>query len=705
MATDGEAREASSSDQIERLHRLRERLHRANVEYYVEHAPTLTDREFDAMLDELAELEAEHPEHADPASPTRRVGGEPIEGFRTVEHLVPMQSIDNTYEVQSLRAWHARVRKGLGLAEDDPGPACFCDPKIDGVAVSLRYERGVLAVAVTRGDGERGDEITEQVRRIRAVPLRLAPAEGDAPPLPEVLEIRGEIFMPIEEFERINAEREAAGEAVFANARNSTAGTLKSLDPTVVAERRLRFQAHGVGERTGLDDSIDRFSRFRAFVRSLGVPVADHAGVAESIEAIIDRIESFSGTRSTLGYAVDGMVVRVDRFEDQQTLGSTSKAPRWAIAYKYPAERGRTVIERIDWQVGKNGTLTPRATMEPIFLAGTTVSHATLHNIEEIRRRDVRVGDTVVIEKAGEIIPQVIEVVLEERPDGTEPVESPATCPECGGPVEPEGPRVYCVNPECPAQFRERLQWFVGRGQMDVDGLGEKLAAQLVEAGHVEHFADLYELDRDTLLGMERMGEKSTDNLLAAIGASKSRGLARVLAGVGIRQIGASGAKILARHFPDVDALLAATVEDLEALPEFGTITATTLHDWLHSKQGRETIDRLRSVGVDLTSSIYQPPQERPGDDESPFAGRTIVLTGSLESYSRPELTEVLEGLGAKVTGSVSKKTDLLIAGEEAGSKLARAESLGIDTWDEATLLEALAEAGAEPPAPEDEDG
>lgn len=699
-----------------RIDELRDLLERANYAYYVEAEPIMSDLDYDKLMRELIDLEQAHPEYFDPNSPSQRIGDQPIPGFKTVRHAVPMTSIDNTYSIAELRTWYRRVLKGLGFddaddisqsSDDDDGglfssamqekrnapPVAFvCDPKIDGVAVNLRYENGLLVLAATRGDGEKGDDITAQVRTIRAIPLRLkAQRSGKAgsESLPHVLEVRGEIFMPNTEFERINAEREANGETLFANARNATAGTLKNLDPRITAKRRLSFYAHGRGEVRGGDiERIDSFYEFLQAIKRLGIPVNPLTAHCNSIDAIIERVEQFAQQRPTLPYGVDGMVIRVDSMRQQRELGATSKAPRWCIAYKYPAEQGVTVLKQVDWQVGKGGTLTPRATMEPIFLAGTTVQHATLHNIEEIRRKDIRLGDTVVIEKAGEIIPQVVRVVTEKRTGKEKKINPPARCPACGGTVEQEGPKLFCVNSECPTQFREKLKWFVGRGQMDIDGLGEKLVDQLIDAGLVTHFADVFTLKRDDLLKLERMGEKSADNLLKAIEESKTRGLARVLAGLGIRHIGASAAKTIASAFPDADALLNASIDDLKALPDFGEVTAPTLHAYLQSKQGRETFERLAKVGVDLTSPLYKLRKHAASD--SPFAGKTVVLTGTLERFTRPELTEMLESLGAKVAGSVSKNTDLVIAGENAGSKLAKAQQLNIEVWDEARLLKAL---------------
>lgn len=649
-------------------------LHRANRFYYVEADPLMSDAEFDRLLAELARLETDHPEAHDPDSPTSRVGGEPVSGFETVRHARRMMSIDNTYSIEDVRAWHDRVVKALG----DELPRYVCEPKIDGVAINLRFENGRLVAAVTRGDGERGDLVTSNVRAMDSVPLVLA----DEPPA--VLEVRGEIYMPDVAFERINAEREARGEQLFANARNSTAGTLKSLDPAVIRARGLRFCAHGRGEILGLEN-VTTYSELLGRIRALGLSVSSRTTSCDTIEEVIDCIESFGLQREEVGFGTDGMVVRVDAFAAQEVLGETAKAPRWCIAFKYPAEQAVTRLLQVDWQVGKGGTLTPRATMEPVFVAGTTVQHATMHNIEEIRRKDIRIGDRVVIEKAGEIIPQIVEPVVADRTGEERSIEPPSSCPECSGGVEQEGPKLYCTNPECTAQFRERLKWFVGRGQMDIDGFGEKLVDQLLDAGLVSHFADLFRLKREDLLALERMGETSADNVLAALEEARGRGLARVLGGLGIRHIGTSAAKILARAFPDVDALLAAEEADLEALPDFGEITAKALHEYLASESARSTFFQLGEVGVSLESE-----QSGAIDANSVFNGRIVVITGTLEGFKRSELAERLESLGAKVTGSVSAKTTLLVAGENAGSKHAKAESLGVEIWDEPRLVEEL---------------
>lgn len=662
----------SQDPDLKRIEVLRTLLTQANAGYWVHDDPTMSDRQYDTLLVELERLEAAHPEAWSDESPTRVVGGRPVESFETVSHTVPMQSIDNTYTIGEVRAWHERV-----VGEDEP-PLISCDPKIDGVAVSLRYERGRLVRGVTRGDGVRGDDITAQVKRIRDVPVHLG---GE---VPAVLEVRGELFMPNAIFEQVNAEREAKGEPLFANARNLTAGTLKSLDTGIVAKRQLSFLAHGRGEVEGLE--AEGYAAFQQAIAELGIPTSTLIRSTCDVDELIKWIEEFAGQRDALGYGVDGMVVRVDDFRLQAGLGATSKAPRWCIAFKYPAEQGRTVLERVDWQVGRNGTLTPRATMSPIELAGTTVSHATLHNIEEIRRRDIRIGDSVWVEKAGEIIPQVVSVITEARTGGEQIIEPPQVCPACGGPVGPEGPRVFCLNPECPAQLRERVAWYAGRGQMDIDGLGEKVVDQLVDADLIAHIADLYAIRVEDLVPLERFARQSAENLVAAINGSRGRGLSRVLAAIGIRQIGRSAARTLATHFEDLPALRRATQAELAELPDFGDITAGLLHGFLQSDVGVDLFERLISAGVDVRSDLYQ----SAGTDGSSWSGKRVVLTGTLDGFSRGELTQRLEGMGATVSGTVSTRTDLVIAGEKAGSKLEKARGLGVEVWDEKRLVEEL---------------
>ncbi|MFW6058916.1 MAG: NAD-dependent DNA ligase LigA [Phycisphaeraceae bacterium] len=730
---------AATSDAAQRIEKLRREIERHNRLYYVEARPEISDRAYDQLLKELEKLEADHPDLVTPDSPTQRVGGEPIDSFRTVPHTRPMLSIDNTYDRDELRKWHERVLKGLGLEPKDV--ALVLDPKIDGVAVNLRYENGRLTQAATRGDGRRGDDITHNVRTIDAIPLDLHTRRATgakAPDLPDLLEVRGEIYMPDDEFQRINTQRQKDGLEPFANPRNATAGTLKQLDPRNVSSRRLRFCAHGRGEIT--PDPFDKHSDFLKAIRQWGIPTNPHTRTTHTFDETWQFLEDFEQQRAELGYGTDGIVVRVDRYDFQDQLGATSKAPRWCIAYKYATEQAVTKIQRIDWQVGKTGRITPRAVMDPVFVAGTTVQHASLHNPGEVARKDVRLGDTVVIEKAGEIIPQVVRVMTEHRPKNARRVKPPDKCPECGTeveieynpaqipaevraatadetadqettalaskaklPTEAETGR-FCPNPECPAQLRERIIWFAARGQMDIEGLGEKMVHAIVDAGLVQSLGDVFHLHehRDALLEMEGMGEKRTDNLLHGIEESKTRGLSRVLAGLGVRHVGNRIAQMLADHFGTIEKLMDADVKAIDLALSTGDIetkkkqqqkekyqpgvVAQAVDQFLHSKAGKRVIRELRDVGVKLT----EPRRRRAA--ESPFTGKTIVLTGTLESYDRKDLKDKLEALGAKVTGSVSSNTDLVIAGESAGSKLDKANELGIETWNESQLLKALGE-------------
>ncbi len=731
---------SGTHDEKARILELRRLLDRANDAYYIENDPIMSDEEFDRLLKELQELEARHPELDDPNSPTRRVGGRPIEGFRTVEHRVPMLSIDNTYNEHDLREWYERVLRLLG--EDGEGLFArdtidFCaDPKIDGVAVSLRYEKGELVLASTRGDGRRGDDITHNVRTIRTVPLHL---HSDTPP--NVLEVRGEAFIPNDEFIKLNEQRAARGLELFMNPRNACAGTLKSLDPRVAARRHLGFLAHGYGE---MDEGFaGGHMEFIARCRSLGIPASEHLTRCTNIDEILRAVHEFDRIRHTLPYATDGMVVRVDSFDAQRRLGTTSKAPRWIIAYKYPAEQKRTKLLAVDHQVGKTGRITPRAVMEPVLLSGTIVRHATLHNYGQIVKKDIRIGDTIEVTKAGEIIPYVLGVVFELRPKNARRIRPPDRCPVCAGPIEIDPPEAVdhpeletarlCINPECPAQVREKLIWFAGRGQMDIEGLGERTIDQIrataldpddalrIELGvppevptiPLEHFADIFTLHRyrDALLMLDRMGEKKVDNLLQGIEAAKGRGMARVLAGMGIRHVGSATARQLARLFPDIDALLAAPLWMLmpkavnqmsrekrreltgseDPIPDppetgLGALTAPIVYAYLHSKPAQDTFRRLKKVGVSLASRDFRPHTSRDSKDSLPLAGKTVVVTGAIEGYDREEIKEALERLGAHASTSVSRKTDILIVGENPGSKLAKARELGVEIWDRQRL-------------------
>ncbi|MGH7178753.1 MAG: NAD-dependent DNA ligase LigA, partial [Tepidisphaeraceae bacterium] len=560
----------------DRIVRLRSELDHHNYLYHVENKPQITDREFDRLMAELMELEKQHPELVTDESPSQRVGGEPIDAFRSVEHAVRMMSIDNTYNEAELRAFDERVRKAL--KEEKYG--YVLEPKVDGVAVSLRYESGRLALAATRGDGRRGDDITANARTVRAIPLALRVSKK----VPRVLEVRGEIFMTNAVFQAINLARQEAGEEVFANPRNFTAGTLKQLDPKVTSQRKLRFVSHGLGQVLPADAIPDSYWETQAVLRSLGFPTGEHSRIVEDVDAALKYIEKFATVRGTLAYQTDGMVVKVDSFAQRQRLGETSKAPRWVIAYKYPAEQAQTVLRAVDWQVGKLGTLTPVARLDPVFVAGTTVSNATLHNIDQINKHDLHLGDTVVIEKAGEIIPQVIQAVPSKRAKGAKKVLPPKKCPSCGAPVEkePDGPYIRCENPACPAQLRERLLAFVGRNQMYVEGLGEQIVDQLVAVGKLKGFADLFRLRVEDIANLtseneqngktitRRVGEKTAEKIVKNIEQARSLGLDRLLAGLGIRHVGNRVAYVLASNLGSLDAIAKASAEQLNAVNEIG---------------------------------------------------------------------------------------------------------------------------------------
>lgn len=659
---------ASLCAEIERHNRL----------YYVEAHPEISDFDYDALLRRLIALEEEFPALRTPDSPSQRVGGAPIKGFETVEHTVPMLSIDNTYSEAELREFDARVRRGLG----GEAAAYAVELKIDGVAMSLRYEQGMLARAVTRGDGMRGDDVTQNVRTIRSLPLRL---QGRPP---ASLEVRGEVYMRNEELDRLNQMRETAGEEPYRNPRNTTAGTLKLLDSKQVAERRLDIVLYEIvpTERLGITCHMEALEKLRDW----GFPVNPHYKRCAAIDEVISYCESWAEKRHELGYEIDGMVVKVDSFAHRQRLGVTSKAPRWVIAYKFPAQVARTRLLDIKVQVGKSGALTPVAEMEPVKLAGTIVKRATLHNFEDLRKKDVRIGDMVEVQKAGEIIPQVLGYVASERPARAKPFPIPHECPVCHTEVhkDPDGVYLRCLNLACPAQVKERLAHFASRKAMDIEGLGPAVIEQLVDLGLVHGPADLYRLDVETLEGLERMGKKSAANLVAAIEASKSRPLSRLLFALGIRHVGQHIAEVLAMHYGDVYRLMAAPVEQLQDIYDIGAVVAQGVHDFFQTPENRALIDALRSLGLTMTeeSAAASGPQ--------PLAGKTFVVTGTLRHYTRDGIHERIKALGGRPTSSVSKNTDYLIAGEDAGSKLAKAQALGVPILTEAEF-QALAERGS----------
>ena len=652
---------------------LRAELERHNRLYYAEASPEISDREYDLMMKRLESIEAEHPDLRVSDSPTQRVGGQPLSEFRTVAHSVPMLSIENTYHYDEVREWDARVRKGLA-----PGEAVryVVEIKVDGVAVSLRYEAGRLALGSTRGDGNQGDDITQNLRTVHDIPLRL---KHDAPPLAE---IRGEAYMPNGELARLNTLRAAAGEPLYMNPRNSTAGALKSLDPRQCAKRRLRFVAHGLGACEGWDKAT--YTEFLSDLADWGVPVAPHTAVYDSIEGVIAHARAWETQRNTLDFQTDGLVIKVDSLAQRARLGQRSKSPRWVIAYKYEAEQAVTRVENIVVQVGKTGRLTPVAELSPVQVAGTTVRRATLHNADEIARKDVRVGDTVVIQKAGEIIPQVVRVEVGSRTGKERRFQFPKTCPSCGAPVEREEGEVdfRCGNTasSCPAQLKEWIRYFASRDAMDIEGLGEKLIDQLVESGHVKRLADVYRLDEATLAGLERMGEKSAKNLLEGLNASKRRGLDRFLTGLAMRHVGPRVAELLAQHFGTLDAVRSASLEQLETVEGLGPIVAASVRAFFDDPAHGAQVDALLELGVSPQAVAAAP------TGGLPLSGKTFVITGTLPNRSRAEAEALIKQAGGKVSGSVSKATSYVVVGEDAGSKLEKARALGVAIVDEAGL-------------------
>ena len=644
---------------------LRQLLEKHNYKYYVEAKPEISDREYDLLLEELKKLETEHPELATPDSPTQRVGGEPIEGFRTVRHREPMLSIDNTYNPQELREFDRRVKKLLGGE-----PVLYVvELKIDGVAIALTYENGLFTVGATRGDGERGDDVTHNLKTIHGLPLKL-------PEKPPLFEARGEIYMNREDLAKLNRDRVAKGLEPWANPRNSTAGSLKLLDPRESARRRLRLFTYALGACEGIEvkshvESLDLLRRF-------GFPVNPHIKSFDTIDAVIEYCESWHDKRNELPYDTDGLVIKVDDFGQRRRLGMTSKSPRWVVAFKFAAEQALTKLLSIDLQVGKLGTLTPVANLEPVRLAGTKVSRASLHNAEFIATKDIRVGDMVVVEKAGEVIPYVVRSEAGARTGGEKVFEFPKTCPFCDSPVELDknGTFYRCTGgKKCVGQMKNILRAYARRNAMDIEGLGVKIIDQLVDSGLVNAIPDLYRLTLEQLLELERMGEKSAQNLLDGLAESKERGLSRLLAGLAIPHVGDSVADLLAQEFGSIDALMEASTDRLAQVNGIGPILAESIHAYFHGPAGRKTIEELRELGLKLTEDSRPAPAASAGAD---LAGKSIVVTGTLKNYEREEIEGLIRKLGGKPAGSVSKNTAFVVAGDKAGSKLAKAEALGV---------------------------
>ncbi|ELY6346130.1 NAD-dependent DNA ligase LigA [Cronobacter sp. JZ38] len=667
----------------EKLTQLRTTLRHHEFLYHVMDAPEVPDAEYDRLMRELRALEEAHPELVTPDSPTQRVGAAPLTEFSQVRHEVPMLSLDNVFDEASFLAFNKRVQDRL--KSTDALVYC-CELKLDGLAVSLLYENGLLVRAATRGDGTTGEDITLNVRTIRAIPLKL---RGDN--IPARLEVRGEVFLPQAGFEKINEEARRTGGKVFANPRNAAAGSLRQLDPRVTAKRPLTFFCYGVGLLEGGELPRSHMGRLQQF-KAWGLPVSDRIRLVETPEEVLAFYHQVEADRPTLGFDIDGVVIKVDSLDLQEQLGFVARAPRWAVAFKFPAQEQMTTVREVEFQVGRTGAITPVARLEPVQVAGVLVSNATLHNADEIARLGLRIGDKVVIRRAGDVIPQVVNVVLSERPDETRPVVFPAQCPVCGSDVERvEGEAVTrCTGGLiCGAQRKEALKHFVSRRAMDVDGMGDKIIDQLVEKEYVHTPADLFRLTAGKLTGLERMGPKSAQNLVNALEKAKETTFARFLYALGIREVGEATAAGLAAHFGTLEALINATIDDLQKVPDVGIVVATHVFNFFEEESNRAVIrDLTEEVGIHWPA----PQVVKAEEIDSPFAGKTVVLTGTLSQMSRDDAKARLAALGAKVSGSVSKKTDLLIAGEAAGSKLAKAQELGIEVIDEAEMLRLLGE-------------
>jgi DNA ligase (NAD+) len=659
-----------------RARTLREQIDHHNYRYYVLDDPEIPDSEYDRLLRELQDLEAAHPELVTPDSPTQRVGARPLKEFTEVRHKLPMLSLGNAFSDEEMADFDERVRRLLGVEQ----VAYSAEPKLDGLAISLRYEDGLLVQGATRGDGHRGEDVTSNVRTIGAIPLHLR-GQG----WPEVLEVRGEIFMPKKGFEALNERARRKGEKTFANPRNAAAGSLRQLDPRITATRPLSFYAYGWGELS-VDSLGGCYSEVMAVIRGYGLPVSPELKVVQGLQGCLEYFAAMSAKRDSLDYEIDGVVFKVDDLGQQEQLGYVSRAPRWAVARKFPAQEALTVVKDVEFQVGRTGAVTPVARLEPVEVGGVVVSNATLHNMDEIRRKDVHIGDTVYVRRAGDVIPEIVRVLPERRPEKAGEVVLPAHCPVCGSDViKPEGEAVArCTGGLfCPAQRKEAIKHFASRRAMDIEGLGDKLVEQLVEQELIHDPADLYSLTREQLAGLERMGEKSAQNLIDALERSKETTLAHFLYALGIREVGEATSQTLANQFRSLEALEQATEEELQETPDVGPIVAAHIAAFFRQPHNREVIEKLLQAG------IHWPEVEAPAEDQQPLAGKTFVLTGSL-SRPRSEIKAELQALGARVAGSVSKKTDYVVAGEAAGSKLTRARELGISILDEAGLEKLL---------------
>lgn len=661
MSEKGDSQALDREAAIKRIEALRKEIEEHNYCYYVKDAPKITDAEYDKLMAELIELEENYPELVVPDSPTQRVGAAPAKGFQSVRHLAPMLSLSNAFSAQDLLDFDKRVKNGLGGEE----PEYVVELKVDGLAISLLYEQGRFVRGATRGDGEVGEDITMNLKTVKSIPLRLRKPV-------ELLEVRGEAYMPKKEFARVNEARAEAGEPLFANPRNAAAGSLRQLDPAVTADRALDIFLYALGEVRG-EQSVRFHLEGLEIIKELGFRVNPNIMKFDNIQEVIDYCHSWAEKRHELPYDIDGMVIKVNSLAQQAELGFTSKSPRWAIAYKFPAEQAVTRVKRIYVRVGRTGVLTPTAELEPVKVAGSTISSATLHNEDIIREKDIRIGDTVVIHKAGDVIPEIVEVIKEKRTGAEEVFNMPPQCPVCKGDVRRfEGEvAVRCINRDCPGRGREGIIHFVSRDAMDIEGLGPAVVDQLLTAGLIKDSADLYFLNAEDLIKLERMGKKSVENLLKAIENSKQKGLASLLFALGIRHVGARAAKILAANFGSIERLKAATVEELTEVSEIGPKMGESIVAFFREEVNLNLLDRLYQAGVNMVEDVREA-------GEQPLAGKIFVLTGTLEKYSRKQAQEIIESLGGKVSSSVSKKTDYVLAGAEAGSKLTKARTLGV---------------------------
>lgn len=666
---------ANLSEAAVRVKELRQQIHYHNHRYYVLDNPDIDDSAYDSLMRQLIDIEREHPSLITTDSPTQRVGGALAEGFERVTHITPLKSLGNAFSAEDLFAFDSRVRAGLGTSDVE----YVVEHKIDGLAINLTYQDGTLVQGATRGDGTEGENVTANIRTIRSIPLTIINRDSA---VPQLMEVRGEVYMPRRAFERLNREREEKGEPLLANPRNAAAGSLRQLDPRVTAKRALDIFLYGMG--VSGDSKLQTHAELLSYLQSLGFKVNPLYQVFKSIDDVIEYCVGWADKRNELPYDIDGMVVKVNKLEYQAALGYTAKDPRWAIAYKFPAEQATTVVEDIFVGVGRTGTLTPTAILRPVRLAGSVISRATLHNEDYIQEKDIRIGDTVLIHKAGEVIPEVVSVVISSRTGSERPFIMPETCPECGSPaIRKEGEAAHkCTNPNCPALQREGLIHFVSRDAMNIEGLGPRVLTSLLEAGLVNDVADLYRLTVADLVNLDRMGQKSAQNFVDAIEKSKDAGLARVLFGLGIRYVGVKAAAIIARHFETIDHVAKANLDELLELDDIGGKIAESVVGYFSISENLELINRLSRAGVNMTED--KPIEVGP----RPFDGLTFVLTGTLTEMTRSEATAAIEALGGKVSGSVSKKTSYVVAGSEAGSKLDKAAQLGVAVLTEAEFKE-----------------